>query len=427
MSRFFRLRIPAAFLALGLCAARVTCQGEDNLSPLGKAPDWSTLDKFQETITHDDFARLIENVYCTHGIAADLIVIDQDSARILQNRDADAYFTLRFAKSEAERKPIARTWVTAKSLPPQKPDKPLSDLRISLDPGHLGGQWAKMEERWFQVDDKLPVQEGDMTLRVAQILSQRLQELGAKVSLVRDKLEPVTPNRPADFRDIAIDLLHKSGITEPREDFDGPADPEKEHSIRWQTEILFYRNAEIRRRADLVNRRLRPDIVVCLHFNAEAWGDPKNPKLIDNNHLHVLLNGAYLEPELQLDDIRFEMIERLLSRAYDEEINLADKVGETMGKLTALPPYQYKTENVTKIGASGYVYARNLLATRLYKCPVIYLEPYVMNSRDGFERIQAGDYEGTRKINGVERPSIYREYVNSVVEGLVAYYRALRH
>jgi phage shock protein PspC (stress-responsive transcriptional regulator) len=49
-----------------------------------------------------------------------------------------------------------------------------------------------------------------------------------------------------------------------------------------------------------------------------------------------------------------------------------------------------------------------------------------MNSNDVFARVQAGDYEGTRAINGVERPSIYREYVDGVVEGLVEYYQTNR-
>jgi hypothetical protein len=49
-----------------------------------------------------------------------------------------------------------------------------------------------------------------------------------------------------------------------------------------------------------------------------------------------------------------------------------------------------------------------------------------MNSSEVFARIQAGDYDGTRPINGVERPSIYREYVDGVVDGLVEYYKAAR-
>jgi hypothetical protein len=67
-----------------------------------------------------------------------------------------------------------------------------------------------------------------------------------------------------------------------------------------------------------------------------------------------------------------------------------------------------------------------LLATRLYRCPVVYCEPYVMNSKDAFARIQAGDYEGTRNINGIKHKSIFREYVDSVVDGLVEYYSKVR-
>jgi hypothetical protein len=190
---------------------------------------------------------------------------------------------------------------------------------------------------------------------------------------------------------------------------------------------LFYRYSEIRRRAALVNFKLHPDLVLCLHFNAEGWGDPNNPELTDTNHLHLLVNGSYLAEELELDDERFEMIRRLLSRAYDQELPLADTIATAMARETGLPPYQYPTTNsTTKVGTSGYVYARNLLATRLYRCPVVYCEPYVMNSKDVFARIQAGDYEGMRAINGVERKSIFREYADSVVDGLIEYYSKAR-
>jgi hypothetical protein len=49
-----------------------------------------------------------------------------------------------------------------------------------------------------------------------------------------------------------------------------------------------------------------------------------------------------------------------------------------------------------------------------------------MNSNDVFARIQAGDYEGIRPINGVERKSIFREYADSVADGLVDYYSKAR-
>ena len=217
-------------------------------------------------------------------------------------------------------------------------------------------------------------------------------------------------------------------MPQPRADVLDPNDPEKEQTIRWQSEILFYRYSEIRRRAALVNFKLHPDLVLCLHFNAEGWGDPNNPTLIDNNHLHLLVNGSYLQQELEFDDERFEMIRRLLSRAYDEELPLADT--SCAAQWPAKPDCRHTNIRPRtaqpKSASSGYVYARNLLATRLYRCPVVYCEPYVMNSRDAFARIQAGDYEGTRNVNGVERKSIFREYADSVADGLIEYYSKAR-
>ncbi|HEY4285081.1 MAG TPA: hypothetical protein VGM62_18605 [Chthoniobacterales bacterium] len=399
----------------------------DNVGTLGSHPRWNVLEHYQQTITRDEFTDRIQNVYCTHGMPADLISIGADSARILTNRESETFFTLRFAADQQSKRRVPRLWRPAKNLSPATATKPLSDLRIALDPGHLGGKWARMEERWFKIGDAAPVQEGDLVLRVARILSRQLQSLGATVLLVRDRPGPVTSKRPDDFNELARKILIKNGIPEPRSELLSENDPEKEHTIRWQREMLFYRYSEIRRRAELVNTKLHPDVVICLHFNAEGWGDPNEPTLIDNNHLHLLVNGSYLESELEFDDERFEMIRRLLSRAFDEELPLADSVATVLAHDTRLPPYQYPTTlTTTRIGSSGYVYARNLLATRLYRCPVIYCEPYVMNNQEVFDRIQAGDYEGTRDIKGIQRKSIFREYADGVAEGLVEYYRKAR-
>lgn len=410
------------FLALLVFAE--TANAAPNISTLGRTPDWSTLEKYQETMTHDDFVCALEEVYCTRGVSADLIQVNADDARFMIDKDEKSWFTLRFSKEPKSSATIPRGWRPAKSLPRTDPARPLAGIKIALDPGHIGGTWAQMEERWFQVGDSKPITEGDMTLLVAKLLAPRLKKLGATVSFVRDKAEPVTPKRPNELKDVAKKILLRAGDAQPREDFAGPADPAKERSVRWQDELLFYRNSEIRQRADLVNDSLKPDVVLCLHFNAEAWNDPKQPTLVDRNHLHLLINGAYLPDELAFDDVRFEMLERLLSRTHDEEFPLAEKAAAALAARTHLPPYIYTTDNVTKAGPSGYVYLRNLIATRLYQCPVIYYEPFVMNSDEVFWRIEAGDYEGIRNINGTDRPSIFREYADGVADGLVDYYRS---
>ena len=75
-----------------------------------------------------------------------------------------------------------------------------------------------------------------------------------------------------------------------------------------------------------------------------------------------------------------------------------------------------------RILGSDYIWARNLLANRLFECPVVYAEPYVMNSHEVFTRVQAGDYDGKKKVAGAVRMSIYKEYADAVVEGLVKHY-----
>ncbi len=429
MYRFIRWRRQIILAALCGFLLALPCASAAIISPLGWRPHWGVLEKYKETITHDEFVHLLQDVYCTHGIPDGMIQVGPDSVRILRDKEKQTFLTLRFAQDNASRKRVPRWWHPASALSPARASRPLSGVQIALDPGHLGGKWAKMEERWFQVDDSKPVKEGDMTLRVARLLAPRLRKLGASVSFVRNRTQPVTPKRPDDFVDLARKILNGAipGEGEWHEDYEKLTHAEKRKSVRHESELLFYRRSEIRHRALRVNGKLEPDLVLCLHFNAEMWGDPKDPTLVDQDHLHLLVNGSYLESELEFDDQRFEMLRKLLSRSYDEALPIADKCAEVMATETQLPPYQYPTaQTATKVGTSGYVYARNLLATRLYRCPVVYFEPYVMNSKEAFARIQAGDYEGEREINGAERKSIFREYADSVAEGLADYYSNAR-
>ncbi|HEX8254736.1 MAG TPA: hypothetical protein VF846_16450, partial [Thermoanaerobaculia bacterium] len=174
-----------------------------NLSPLGKPPKWDALEKYQETITRDEFTRLLQDVYCTRGVNADLIRVEAEGAQFLIDREPQTWFTLRFARDEASRKKLATTWRAAAALPKAREGRELAGVKIALDPGHIGGRWAKMEERWFQVGESKPVQEGDMTLRVAKLIAPKLRARGATVSFVRSKTEPVTVKRPDDFREVA--------------------------------------------------------------------------------------------------------------------------------------------------------------------------------------------------------------------------------
>jgi N-acetylmuramoyl-L-alanine amidase len=376
------------------------------LSPLADAPNWTQLDKFQNTITREEFTRLLDNIYAPNAAAADVITITPAAARIRTSL-GKAPYVLKFSGSTTN--PTPRFWRSRSEMTPQA-GKPLAGLRIAIDPGHIGGKWAKIEERWFQIGKNKPVAEGDMTLRVAKLLVQRLKALGAEVWLTRSGSDPLTKIRPAQLRkQAAASLRDKGESVTPR-------------AVAKESERLFYRASEIRRRAVLVNNSIRPDVVLCLHFNAEDWGNPAKPSLVSKNHLHFLITGAWSAKELSYDDQRFEMLVKLLNRTYPEEVAVTKSLVKSMTAATKLPPFIYHGKTAVRIGDSDYIWGRNLLANRLFQCPVIYVEPYVMNSRDVHARIQAGDYEGKKKVAGAVRPSIYREYADSVATGLVDYY-----
>lgn len=216
----------------------------ENLGVLGSSPKWKVLEKYNETITRDEFANLIQNVYCTHGMPEGLIFIEEKSARILIDRQENKFFTLRFAADENSKAPVPRLWRPARSLPPAKPAKPLAGLHIALDPGHLGGPWAKMEERWFRVGQTPPVQEGDLTLHVARMLAPRLKALGARVSFIRKDTEPVTPMRPDDFKELAQKILVKNGIPQPRTEFLNADDPERNTPFGGRVKFCFIASAK---------------------------------------------------------------------------------------------------------------------------------------------------------------------------------------
>ena len=101
---------------------------------------------------------------------------------------------------------------------------------------------------------------------------------------------------------------------------------------------------------------------------------------------------------------------------------------ETFSEVTSHPPFNYSQENkyVCNVPQADGVWARNLLANRLYDCPVVYLEPYLMNSKVDYPRMLAGEYVGLREVDGKIQPSIFHEYAEAAVSGLVRHYVADR-
>ena len=366
-----------------------------SLTQLGKTPDWNELERFQESITKNEFSLALTDVYCPREEWwAHWIKVEEDHVRIRKEAGKDLWYTLRFA---APRDGNQTEEGTTHS-------RPLAGLVIAVDPGHIGGAWSEMERRHFQIGEEKPVKEGDLALAVARAIIPELERLGSLPYLVRETLEPVTARRPSDFMDHSRKWVKQIAGELPT--------AEEEKLIKERSELLFYRVDEIHARAQLINDLFRPDIVLCLHINAAPWQDPDHPELVDRNDFHILVNGCYMGGELAYDDQRFEMLVRLLNRWHIQERLLAESLSLAFAEVTGLPEFSYKGPNALKVGDVPGVWARNLLANRIYRSPVIFLEPYVANSRSAHELIQKGE----------KGEFLVREYVDSVVLGLKKFY-----
>jgi len=369
------------------------------LTDLGEVPDWKRLDTFQKSITKYEFLKQLNEVYCPReSWWLPWLKIEESRVRILKKAGLEDYYDLQFSESNQSGEKSPKSFQ-------------ISGSRILIDPGHIGGKFSEMEGRHFAIGDDKPVKEGDLALSVALLLKSDLEKKGAEVELTRQNNQPVTKSRPKDFDDLAItwfnqmEWLHKL----PEE--------EKIKRLKKRRELYFYRVSEIIARKQIVSSR-KPDLILCIHLNAAPWPDPENKSLVSRNDYHVLVNGCYMGGEISYDDQRFEMIWRLLHRWSDMERLISENMAQAFAQKTGLPAFAYKGPNALKIGEVEGVWARNLLANRIYESPVIFLEPYIANSKAVYKWIQKGDFDGQKKIGKQMKTSLIREYVEAVVLGL---------
>ncbi|MEI6872987.1 MAG: hypothetical protein WCL08_11950, partial [Verrucomicrobiota bacterium] len=142
LKRFKRLGL---MLALTFSALFAEAQGKT--SPLAPVPDWGWLEACKGTFTREEFQKALDRFYAPEGAASAWVEIGESAARIRTKEDA--WVEVPFARENAGLE-SARFWRRASEMAPAPAGKPLAGVRVAIDPGHLGGEWARMEERFFQ-------------------------------------------------------------------------------------------------------------------------------------------------------------------------------------------------------------------------------------------------------------------------------------
>jgi N-acetylmuramoyl-L-alanine amidase len=357
------------------------------------------LDSFQKSISKQEFLRQLNEVYCPRkSWWSRWIEIEENRARIRKKAGSDDWYDLQFLESnETSNFSLSRFQ--------------LSGSKILIDPGHIGGDFSEMEGRHFAIGDDEPVKEGDLALSVALKLKSELQKKGAIVSLSREQNKPVSQKRPQDFKELAQTWFSRMEWLQKL------SEEERSKRIQKRQELYFYRVSEIMVRSEII-RKSQPDLVLCIHLNAAPWPDPDNKSLVTRNDYHVLVNGCYMGGEVAYDNQRLEMIWRLVNRWAGKERLIAEHMSQAFAQETGLPAFAYKGPNALKIGEVEGVWARNLLANRIYEAPVVFLEPYIANSEEVYQRIQMVDSDDEDINKNQKGRSIVKEYVDAVLLGL---------
>ncbi|MEM6820579.1 MAG: N-acetylmuramoyl-L-alanine amidase [Verrucomicrobiota bacterium] len=387
---------------------------EDN--PLHQTVDWRELEQYQYWITQETFRERLK-LYSPEGeIHNYLEFLGDKSATLFEDTEKQTpIWRFRFlSKGEGPERPIEFARDSIASIRGATFEKPLSGLRICLDPGHIGGKWANIEERYFRIGKHPPVQEGDLTLLTAQLLAKRLEAVGAEVVWTKKEAEPVTSFRPKDFNIEALEraVETKKYFTSKRYSF----------LTQWYREFLFYRVAEIFARSKKVEK-LQPDFTLCLHYNAAPWRG-RRPRLFNVRKIVTFVHGAYMSDELESLPQRLALFHKLFENSSPLEIELATAITNEMKEVWQIGPENYAGSGIAyQVSESPYVWSRNVVANRTFPGPVIFVEGPYMNDKETFYRLIAGDYDGIRTIRGKTYRSIFREFADGVADGLIDYYR----
>jgi len=301
---------------------------------------------------------------------------------------------------------------------------PLAGLRVAIEPADIGGDWGSMEDRSTLYPGFGRIQEGDLNLLVSRILYERLKQEGAEVFVTRTTNAPVCTLSVAEVQQVVPQVLaHRRYLLSKT--FRSRTASVRESSPIYQNivaEVLLTKNLEAKARAEKTRAAMKPDVTIVLQFDATAARHEANFPKINRNILFV--SGAYTAKEITSDpQQRLRLLTKLLQNVTPTEAKVAKAISDHLVESTGFPPVHYGNSWSTRsIPGNSYVVARNLLLNREHDGPVVVTEPYFMNQEETLLRLLAGDYEGTKLIAGKARVSIYREYANSVADGLLEAY-----
>ncbi len=279
---------------------------------------------------------------------------------------------------------------------------PLKGLRVAIDPGHVGGSYAKIEAKYVEmlpnheknIYEPIAFHEGELSVITAKKLAKKLDALGAKVFLTKSNPGEIVykKNFEAWFKeDIskAIDLMVSYQLN---------PDLKKREALWWTnaatpSEIfrLTYNYLDVERRAELINA-FKPHVTVTCHYNLGCPYDNegKSPGT-DVDYTLFFVPGAFIKGDekheafckksLKNARSRYEFIRQIVTDDIEQSINLA-KIAVDYSRQILRSPILNNVNYAKDICFynSPGIYHRNLCLNRLVHGPLLYGEPLLQDN-----------------------------------------------
>lgn len=287
----------------------------------------------------------------------------------------------------------------------------LIGVKVAIDPGHLGGPYATLEDRFIDIPLSLeranPIQfdEGTLCFLTAVYLKLLLEKEGAIVMLTRDRIGAGV------YEDDFFDWL-------------------KKNTQLWMGEGgslkkifgKYYNPLDLRARAKKIND-FAPDLTVVIHYNAtEIEGNvPSNHNVSPLNYNMIFVPGAFCHNELIDRDSRYEFLRLLVSDDLHSSLSLSKAVLDKLGEHLQVPPISKHdgANYLNRVGMKVHegIYARNLALTRLIHGPVCYGETLIQNNIDECVKLANNDFV----IGGQQCSSRIKQVAEGYFEGIKEY------
>lgn len=367
-----------------------------------QSESFSDFDRYQGVYTKEYLNKRLETYLKKDKELEDYYTLNDDALSIYSSDENKKLnkpeYVLQLAKSPLQQ-----------NLNPKK--IPLVGARIAIDPGHFGGDLAKLEQRWIYISKndainqpEISFNEGTLTLLTAKKLKSLLEKAGATVLLTKEQ------------SGLGVyDVLFTDWIKE--------FNNEKKQSL---TEIFrgYYNPLDLRARASKINALL-PDLTIMIHYNAYDDRDPitQENRLSSPNYNMAFVGGGFCKGEIKEFINRYHFLRLLLNDDIDKSILLSTEIMNQMTKQTQVPlvsdqlNIDYLRKASIKVGPG--IYARNLTLTRLVKGPLCYGETFCQDNAE--EAIRLND-KGLI-IDGIAGPQRIEQVAQAYFKGIVSFLR----